>query len=226
MSLASVSRPTKLLAFALLVATTAGSSALAQSGTKTAPRTGSTTRSGAMMPMTTSSVGLEGYCPVCVVEMKKWVKGNASVQAKYDGKTYYFPGDDQRKMFLANPSKYAPALGGDCAVCVTDMKKKMPGSVHFSALHRNRLYLFPNEEIKQKFLASPNKYADADLALGGNCVVCKVEMKQDVLGNPQFTTTHGGMRYQFPSEEQQKMFVANPMKYVKSPAMTAGSGTK
>lgn len=175
-----------------------------------------------------AAAGLQGYCPVCVIEMKKWVKGKPSIQAQYDGKTYYFPAEDQRQKFLADPAKYAPALGGDCAVCRINMNKKMPGSVQYTALHNDRLFLFPNADIKKKFMAEPNRYADADLALGGDCAVCKVEMKQSVPGKPEFSTTHGGMRYQFPSDKQRNMFIANPAKYsVKSNAVNAsGSGTR
>ena len=64
-----------------------------------------------------NSVVLEGYCPVCVIKIKKWVRGNPHYAATYDGKTYYFPGEDQKQMFLADPAKYVPALGGDCTVC-------------------------------------------------------------------------------------------------------------
>lgn len=207
------------------------STATAQSGSRSA----APVRSSRAVPARTAPaqvtrstpVALQGYCPVCVIEMKKWVRGNSSIQAQYDGKTYYFPGDEQRKMFLKDPAKYIPALGGECAVCLTDMKKKVPGSIQFTALHQNRLYMFPNADIKQKFMAAPGKYAQADLALGGNCPVCRVEMKQNVAGNPEFAATYAGMRYLFPSDKQRGMFLANPGKYaVSKPATSAGSGTR
>ena len=202
------------------------STASAQSATRSAVPMRSS--SAAPLGVTASApVGLQGYCPVCVIEMKKWIRGNSSIRAQHDGKTYFFPGEEQRQMFLANPAKYTPALRGDCAVCLTDMKKKMPGSVHFSALHENRLFLFPNAEIKQKFMASPAKYANADLALNGNCPVCRVEMKQEIAGKPEFATTYGGMRYLFPSAKQRSMFVANPGKYaVRQAGVAAGNATR
>ncbi|MFK8113994.1 MAG: hypothetical protein AB8B91_17460 [Rubripirellula sp.] len=177
---------------------------------------GSTVRS---VPMVTSApVGLQGYCPVCIVNMKKWVKGNATYQASYDGKTYHFPGEEQRQMFLSDPAKYAPALGGDCAVCLTDMGKRMPGSIFHSALNENRLYLFPNADLKQKFVGNVNQYNHADLAENGNCVVCRVEMNKAMPGRPEVFLVHGGMRYQFASEDQKKMFLASPSKYAPTAA--------
>lgn len=164
-----------------------------------------------------TALGLEGFCPVCVVEMKQWIKGKPSIQLTHDGKTYYFPGEKQRDMFVANPAKYAPSLGGDCSVCLTDMKQRMAGSVQFSALHKGRLFLFPNQDIKAKFLKDPAKYANADLAFGGDCAVCRTEMKQKVAGKTDFAALHKGKRYLFPSEDQRKMFFVDPDKYAEKP---------
>lgn len=61
---------------------------------------------GDQRPAATAASGLQGFCPVCIVEMKKWLKGSADIQATYDGKTYSFPGARQRDMFLANPARY------------------------------------------------------------------------------------------------------------------------
>ncbi len=160
-----------------------------------------------------TAVALEGYCPVCVMEMKKWVPGNAQFAVRYDGKVYYFPGEKQKQMFLANPAKYVPALGGDCVVCLSKMHKRVPGNIRYAAFYHGRLYLFPSEEQRAMFREHPAQYADADLALGGNCVVCMVDMNQQVPGKPEYTAIYHGMRYQFPGEEQMKKFLASPEKY-------------
>ena len=207
----------------LLVAAAAslglGSTTMAQSGTRSAPpqpasstRTSSTAGS-STRSVTTSQLGLQGYCPVCAVERKQWVRGNAAIQANYDGKTYYFPEEKQRQMFLANPEKYLPALGGDCAVCLTEMGQRMSGSLRHAVLDQNRLFLFPSEAMRAKFMAEPSKFNKADLAFAGNCAVCRVEMNQEMPGNPDISVTLGGLRYRFPSDEQRKMFIANPGKY-------------
>ncbi len=196
-----------LLSAALLVST-----ATAQSGSRNAAP-GSGTKAGSGSRTMDSSVGLQGYCPVCVVEMKKWVKGSPQFSVQQDGRTYLFPNQEQKKMFLDNPAKYTPVLGGDCVVALVEMDKRVPGNLQFAAVHENRLYLFANEKAKSMFLADMDKYADADLALEGKCSVCRVEMNQDVDGKPQFTSIYKGMRYQFPSDKQQQMFNQNPEKY-------------
>ncbi|MFC1758781.1 hypothetical protein ACFL2H_08440 [Planctomycetota bacterium] len=170
-----------------------------------------------------AQVGLDGYCPVCVVEMKQWMKGSPDHQVAYDGRTYFFPGEKQKKMFQSNPLKYAPALGGDCIVCYAKMGKRMPGSVRHATLRRGRLYLFPGEDQKAEFRAHPQQYDKSDLAAGGNCVVCKVEMGHGMPGKPQFTAVHNGLRYQFPGEKQMEMFLANPKKYAAKRAARASA---
>ncbi len=189
---------------------------LAQSGTRQ-PAPSSPGRSTQAAPL-----ALQGYCPVCVVEMKKWVPGKPEHSVVYDGHTYLFPGEEQKRMFEADPSKYTPALHGDCVVCAVEMKKRVPGSVNFGQFHGGRLFLFPGEAQRKMFTANPGKYADADLALGGKCAVCRVEMKQDMPGKPEYTVHYQGLRYLFPGPEQKKMFQANPGKYAVKP--TEGSG--
>lgn len=158
-------------------------------------------------------VGLEGYCPVCIIEMKKWVRGNPRLSVSYDGMKYFFPGEKQRKMFVADPAKYVPALGGDCTVCWAKMNRRVPGNIRHAAFFDRRLFLFPGEDQKSGFLASPVSFADVDLAFNGNCAVCKTEMNKDVPGKPEVTAIYRGMRYQFPSPRERDMFLANPAKY-------------
>jgi YHS domain-containing protein len=156
---------------------------------------------------------LDGYCPVCIIEMKKWVRGNPNHKAEYDGKTYYFPGEKQKEVFLADPAKYVPALGGDCTVCYVKLGKRVPGNVHHAAFHGKRLFLFPGDAQQQEFLANAEKYANVDLALGGKCAVCLAELKKEVPGKPEIAAVHDGLRYLFPSDKQRQEFLANPAKY-------------
>ncbi|MEM7476832.1 MAG: hypothetical protein AAF483_17755 [Planctomycetota bacterium] len=209
------------LAVATLIAATSLNSVYAQSGTRTQGSTtkqGSTTVQGSSMRgsgTTTKSVAIamDGYCPVCILEMKKWVKGNARFFVDVDNKRYLFPEEKQRQMFLSNVAKYVPALNGDCTVCLVDGKVRATGSVHHAAFRNGRLYLFPAADQKAKFMANPKKYENADLAFGGMCSVCRVEMQKEVAGKTDFGTVYKGKRYYFPGADQLKMFVAQPEKY-------------
>jgi YHS domain-containing protein len=160
-----------------------------------------------------ADLALGGDCPVCLVKMNKVVKGDPQFAAIHDGLRYLFPSPDQKKMFERDPAGFTPALGGDCVVCKVEMNKAVPGKAEFQTVHNGRLYLFPGQKQLDVFKKNPSKYADADLALGGNCVVCKVEMNKDVAGKDRFAVDYQGKRYLFPSPKQREMFLGNPAKY-------------
>ncbi|NQT11965.1 MAG: hypothetical protein HQ582_04395 [Planctomycetes bacterium] len=201
--------------------------ALAQSGSRSSPPSvsgdrnnppaGSGERTGQQAPL-----ALKGHCPVSILEMRKWVKGDPTYRVAYDGHAYLFANEQGKKMFEANPAKYVPALGGDCVVALVKMGKRVPGDIRHTSVHDGRLFLFSNADAKKTFLAEPATYADADLALGGHCPVCRVNMGKEVPGKPETAAFYKGLRYLFPSAEQRVEFLRTPEKYVSA----AGSGTK
>jgi YHS domain-containing protein len=164
-------------------------------------------------------LGLEGYCPDCIVGMKKWVKGKPEFQSVHDGTTYLFPEASAKAKFDANPAAFVPALDGDCTVCLAKMGKRAPGNIRFASLFKNRVFLFPEQKQKDVFDASPADFADVDLAANGNCIVCLVKMNKQVPGKAEFTAVHQGMRYLFPSDNERQKFIAAPSDFV--PARTA-----
>lgn len=216
-----------MLATSVPVSAQSGSRSYLPSGAspRTSPPAGSAQRAGQQAPP-----ALEGYCPVSIVEMRKWVKGDPAYRAVYDGRTYLFPNEQAKRMFQANPAKYVPALGGDCVVALVEMGRRIPGNIRHASFHGGRLYLFSSENAHKMFQAQPAKYADADLAYGGNCVVCRVRMQQIVPGKPELAVVYKGLRYLFASAEQRNEFLANPGRYeVKpgdAPRSRAGSATR
>ncbi len=155
-------------------------------------------------------VAMDGKCSVCLVKMDKVVDGKAEFASEYDGKSYRFPSAEQKKMFDADPAKFVPALGGDCTVCLVEMGKRVAGKPEHALVHNGRLYLFPGQEQLDMFRKNPARYADADLALGGNCPVCLVMMNKVVTGDPAYAVVHDGQRYLFPGAEQKQMFEKTP----------------
>ena len=164
-----------------------------------------------------SKPALDGNCPVCLVRMDKLVKGDPKLWSVHDGRTYLFPGAEQKRMFDANPTAFVPALGGDCTVCKVEMGKKVAGNPEFHSVRNGRLYLFPSEKQKRMFDQNPDKYADADVAMGGNCPVCLVKTDKVVLGKAEYASAYDGQRYLFPGPEQKTMFDADPASF--APAM-------
>jgi YHS domain-containing protein len=207
--------------------------AFAQSGSRTYPSQPAQSQpagSALRTPAPQATLALEGYCPVSALEMRKWVKGDPAHQAVYDGRLYRFANAKGRTMFEADPAKYVPALGGDCTVALVEMGKRVPGTVHHAGINGGRLFLFSNAEGQKMFQANPSAFVNADLAAGGNCVVCSVNMRQSVPGSQDFVAIHNGLRYLFPSEDQRRQFLAAPERFVSSTAAgsstTAGSATR
>ena len=56
-------------------------------------------------------LAMNGLCAVCLAEMNKEMPGDPQYAAFHDGMRYLFPGEDQLKMFHANPTKYVPQSG-------------------------------------------------------------------------------------------------------------------
>ena len=164
-------------------------------------------------------IGLDGYCAVCILKAAKWEKGSPQFSAVYDGVTYHFPNDNLKQMFESNPAAYVPAMNGDCIVCYAKAGKRMPGSVHHASVHQGRLFLFPSANEKKVFDSNPASFADADLALNGECAVCLVKGGHHVPGKADFAELHKGLRYLFPSQNEQQMFRADPTKYAAAAAM-------
>ncbi|HMO15900.1 MAG TPA: hypothetical protein PKD64_17875 [Pirellulaceae bacterium] len=159
-------------------------------------------------------LALDGHCSVCVVNAGKWVPGKPQHVSVYDGKRYYFPSADERQTFESDPAAFAPALEGDCVVCLKNGQKRVAGSVKFSALHDGRIYLFPEDAARQTFLANPATFVNVDLANDGHCVVCEQAGKKNIKGTSKVASVYKGQRYLFPSANERKMFDADPSKYV------------
>lgn len=165
---------------------------------------------------TEADLALDGKCPVCLVKMDKVVDGRPEYATIHDGLRYLFPGPEQQRMFEKNPTAFTPALGGDCTVCRVEMEKSVPGKAAFHTVYKDRLYVFPSRKQLDMFSANPQKYAKADLALDGRCVVCKVDMNKDVPGKESIAVDYQGRRYLFPDDKTRDKFLANPTRYVRN----------
>lgn len=66
-----------------------------------------------------SKIALQGYSPVSYLDLNIAQKGLKEHKATYDGLTYYFTSEEQKKSFEANPKKYLPEYGGYCAFGVS-----------------------------------------------------------------------------------------------------------
>jgi len=103
-------------------------------------------------------LGLEGFCPVSLVDKGTWVEGRAQWGARHRGRTYLFAGAEQQRAFLADPDRYAPALSGDDPVLACDSGRQVAGQRRYGVTYQARTYLFSSPETRAAFAANPQRY--------------------------------------------------------------------
>lgn len=103
-------------------------------------------------------VGLEGYCPVSLLDKGVWMEGRAQWGVRHRGRTYLFATAEQQTAFLADPDRYAPALSGDDPVLACDARKQVPGQRRYGVTYQSRMYLFSSPETRTSFAANPQRY--------------------------------------------------------------------
>lgn len=101
--------------------------------------------------VTHSTPAVQGYDVVSYYEGKRPVRGNGHYVATYEGVTYQFSSEANRKTFAANPEKYVPAYGGYCAFGVS-VGKKFIGDPEVWGIVDGKLYLNLDERIQEKWL--------------------------------------------------------------------------
>jgi len=105
-------------------------------------------------------LGLEGYCPVTLIDRGQWTEGRPQWGARHRGRTYLFAGVEQQQAFLASPDRYAPTLSGDDPVVAFDTGKQTPGLRRYGVTYQQRIYLFSSPETRNAFAANPQRYTE------------------------------------------------------------------
>jgi len=104
-------------------------------------------------------LAFEGYCPVTLKQMRKWVAGDSQFGATHRGRTYLFTSEQQRQQFLANPDAFSPVFSGLDAVKLLEESKTVEGSRKFGFEYRGAFYLFGSKETMERFASRPDHYA-------------------------------------------------------------------
>ena len=73
---------------------------------------------------------ISGFCPVCLIDGGKVVKGKSSYTVEYEGKKYYFLGSEQKEKFLEDPEKYTENLEEKFEKAKSEPAKKGSGNQH------------------------------------------------------------------------------------------------
>ena len=112
---------------------------------------------------------LRGNDPVSYFTQAKPVQGRPDLKAEHDGVTYRFASEDNRRLFIASPAKYAPQFGGFCsngmvyAVPIageTDNYKVIDGKLYMFGGYRSKLFF---EMDQEKNLKLEQQYWDTEV---------------------------------------------------------------
>jgi YHS domain-containing protein len=96
-------------------------------------------------------VGLQGYDPVSYFQKSGPLHGDGNHEAFYEGVSYIFATDSNKKAFQANPAKYLPAYGGYCAFGVSAGRKVFGDPLSWKIVD-SKLYLNLNKKVQKIWL--------------------------------------------------------------------------
>jgi YHS domain-containing protein len=164
-----------------------------------------------------SEPAMGGYCPVTLRDKGAWVRGRYDNRAKIDDLVFFTAGPAEQEALVADPAKYMPALGGDCAVSYVDFGERVRGSTFHAAQYEGRYFFFLDAERKAAFKAQPQRYGSIDLAAGGACVVTLKDQGKTTPGLAEFAVWHEGLLYKFAGAAEKEKFLATPDLYAVEP---------
>jgi len=107
--------------------------------------------------------GLDGFCPVQLVDYARWQPGKKAWGIIHRGRTYLFAGPDEQRRFQANPDRYAPVSSGDDVVLQLEQGRSVSGYREHGLQFDGHVYLFVGEATLDKFRSNPHYYADRAL---------------------------------------------------------------
>lgn len=113
-----------------------------------------------------SPLGLEGYCPVTLMEGQTWAKGQAEFGCYHRGVLYLFASPQARDRFMQSPDQWSPLLGGFDPVIMAEERRLEPGKRRFGVFceakpGQNSIVLFTSETSRDRFKADSLKYLAA-----------------------------------------------------------------
>ena len=103
-----------------------------------------------------NGIAIQGYDPVAYFTVSKPTPGDKTIQATYEGATYYFTSQENKDAFTKNPEQYVPQYGGFCAYGMSEGYKAPVKPESFTIVN-NKLYLNYNLKVREDW--SKNKEA-------------------------------------------------------------------
>jgi hypothetical protein len=108
-----------------------------------------------------NKIAIQGYDTVAFFRKGKPVKGKRHITYNWNRLIWRFCSMENRDLFIADPARYAPQYGGNCAF-TTSLGKAQRGLAKYWQIRDSKLYL--NSNLVSQFLWKrwPNRIKVAD----------------------------------------------------------------
>lgn len=111
---------------------------------------------------TDARMGLDGYCPVTLVNEQKWVIGSADHGLTHERSVYFFVDAQRMQEFQKTPEKYIPAMGGHDPVIWFEKGERIVGHRKHGIFCDGKVVLFASEKSLSRFCDAPLRYLNLD----------------------------------------------------------------
>ncbi len=91
-----------------------------------------------------NGLAISGYDPVSYFQEKGPEEGSRSITAQYQGATYRFISESNKRLFIKEPQKYVPEYGGWCAYAMGASGDKVKVDPETFKIVDDKLLLFYN----------------------------------------------------------------------------------
>jgi len=113
------------------------------------------------------SIGLEGHCPVELIESlakgsnPSWVSGSSAFAVRHRGRIYHCSSERARQTLLSSPDRFTPCLSCFDLVYFFETGKLIDGKCEFGCIQPNtkRVFLFASKENLEAFDRDNQRYA-------------------------------------------------------------------
>ena len=97
-----------------------------------------------------TGIAINGYDPVAYFTKGKPVEGSAANSLKWNGATWHFSSAENKSVFKASPTKFAPQYGGYCAFAVSYGSTATTAPEAWTIVD-NKLYLNNSLGVRQRW---------------------------------------------------------------------------
>jgi hypothetical protein len=121
---------------------------------------------GKLVAVDSNHIAIKGYDTVAYFTDGKAVKGSGQFEYVFDDATWLFSNAAHREMFVADPDRYMPQYGGNCAGA-TAFGDVMPADPEAWTIVGGKLYMVANKKFLDQWRANSSeniKQADAHWA--------------------------------------------------------------